>query len=127
MFWEYISARGQREFSVWRDGLPKVERALLDEKMRAIEAMGLGVSCLKMNLRGYRHLGKIRVQAPTQALRPLLCRGPQNKDGEFTMLMPMTEVGGADIPRGAKDEAERRRQLIAVTPSSRVRYEVPKP
>src|SRR5205809_5158524 len=108
-FWEYVTRRGDREFSAWRLRLPTAERAQLDEKMRAIQSMGLNVSCLKGPLKGYRHLYKIRVQGPTKALRPLLCRGPKDKDGELTMLIPMTEVEGRDDPPNAKQEAERRR------------------
>ena len=127
VFWEYLTRRGEREFSIWRAGLPSVERALLDEKMRAIEMLGIGVGCLKGPLRGHRHIYKIRVQGPTIAVRPLLCRGPQNKGSEFTMLRPMVEIGGKDDPPGAKDDAERRRLEILADPSRRVRYEVPRP
>ena len=126
-FWEYLDGRGNREFSQWRLGLPVSERALLDEKMRAIERMGLNVSCLKGPLRGYRHLYKIRVQGRNVALRPLLCRGPQNKDTEFTLLKPMTEVGRRDQPPSAKPEAEARRLEVERNPTRRARYEVPSP
>ena len=120
---EYVTL----EFSEWRDSLPKMERARLDEKMRAIERMGFGVNCLKGPLTGYRHIYKIRIQGPTLALRPLLCRGPQDKLHEFTMLVPMLEVGDEDVPSRAKAEAEARRQQIERDPRRRVRYEVPRP
>lgn len=126
-FWEYLNGRNEREFSRWRLGLPKVERARLDDKMRAIETMGVEVSCLRGPLKGYKHIYKIRVQGPTMALRPLLCKGPLDKDKEFTLLHPMTEVGMKDEPVTAKDEAERRRREIEISPSRRIRYEVPKP
>src|SRR5258706_699374 len=116
LFWEYLNRRGDREFSAWRLGLPTRERATLDEKMRAIQAMGAVVQCLKGPLSGYRHLYKIRVQGPNMALRPLLCKGPINKDDEFTMLKPMTEVGGSDQPPGAKNDAESRRLEIVRDP-----------
>jgi hypothetical protein len=126
-FWEYLTRRGDKPFTEWRAGLPSVERAILDEKMRLLEKMGPEVSCLKGPLRGYRHIYKIRVQGPTVALRPLLCLGPINKAGEFTMLSPMTEVGGNDTPSSAKSDAEARRVEIVGDKTRRVRYGVPKP
>jgi len=125
-FFECFDRRGQREFSLWRLELPRIERALLDEKMRMIQVFGQA-SCLKGPIRGHRHLYKIRVQGPTVALRPLLCRGPIRMDREFTMLQQMTEVGGKDTPPGAKSEADRCRSEIIRDPSRRVRYEVPQP
>ena len=126
-FWEYLDGRDRREFSLWRAGLQKSDRAILDEKMRVIEQMGLSVGCLNGPLRGHRHLYKIKARGPTAELRPLLCRGPQDNDSEVTMLKPMIEVGGKDQPAGARDEAERRRVEVQRDPSRRVRYEVPQP
>lgn len=121
-FWEYITL----DFSAWRDGLPKKDRAALDEKMRAIERNGM-IPCAKGPLRGYRHLYKIKVRGATIEMRPLFCKGPFVMDGEFTMLAPMWEVGGEDKPFGAKDDAERRRLDVLADRNRRVRYRVPQP
>jgi hypothetical protein len=115
------------EFSTWRVGLTKAERARLDEKMRLIQVVGTNAGCLDGPLRGHRHLYKIHVHGPHSALRPLLCRGPFDMNSEFTVLKPMRERGRKDEPPGARDEAERRRQAIEANKLLRIPYEVPQP
>lgn len=95
--------------------------------MRLIEVFGPDAQCLKGPIRGYNHLYKIHVQGASQALRPLLCRGPFEMDAEFTVLMPAREINWDWDPPGAPEEAEKRRKEIAVDRSLRVVYEVPKP
>ena len=126
-FWEWLDGRNQRPFSAWRLALPTVERARLDDKMRAVQVFGIEAPCLKGPISGYRHLYKIRVQGPTQALRPILCRGPFDMDGEFTMLIGAREIQRNWDPPGALGDAEARRLEVASDPSRRVRYEVPQP
>jgi len=123
VFWEYVTL----EFSEWRDGLPKRDRAILDEKMRMIERNGQSATCLKGPLGSFRHLYKIKARGPTFEMRPLLCKGPVDMDAEFTMLKPMIEKDFEDVPATAKGEAERRRLELKADKNKRVRYKVPQP
>ena len=126
-FWEYLDRHGRRTFSEWRLGLQKVERATLDEKMRMVEAFGPGASSLKGPIKGFRHLYKIRVMTPNRALRPILCKGPQDKDREYTLLKGAFEVGGNWEPYGAPADADAKRVEVVTDYRRRIKYEVPKP
>lgn len=62
--------------------------------------------------------GKVR-------LRPLLCRGPVNKNAELTFLVGATERDGLFHPPGVKALAEERLKKLIADPKLRKRYEIP--
>lgn len=125
LIWEYLDRRDRRPFSLWRERLSKLEQARLDDKMRALQVFGTQVAFLKP-VSKFPHLKKLRVVVPDQALRPLLCVGPFDMTGEFTMLAGAREQNFEFDPPGVREEAERRRLEIMVDRTRRVIYEVPK-
>ena len=53
-------------------------------------------------------------------LRPLACKGPIDIENEWTILVPVIEVGG-EYPAGAFADAEARRLEIIADPQNRRR------
>ena len=124
-FWQLPDGRGRGEFAEWRDGLAKADRAILDEKLRALEAFGTAVGFWK-GVRGYGRLNKLRIQTPTRALRPIVCSGPFDQDGEITLLLGAFEIEDEWEPRGAPEIADGLRRDVIANRRTRIEYEVPK-
>ena len=55
---------------------------------------------------------RIGASGSNVALRPLLCRGPIDGNGEATYLERATEVGGELVPSGALASAKVRREQV---------------
>lgn len=121
---DYCDGRGNDIARATR-GLQKKERAKLGEKFARLETQGqdeLFPSLLIGPLHRAKHIYKIRVNGRV-ALRPLLCKGPQNMDQEYTILMIAEERDRQWVPRHALRTAENRRQEIIANPQRRVRHE----
>ena len=64
------------------------------------------------------HIYKLIVHGQ-RMLRPMLCRGPIDMDGEFTMLIGAIETGGVlDVDA---EDAEARRQEVIANPKTKRR------
>jgi hypothetical protein len=63
------------------------------------------------------HIYKLKVRGE-KALRPLLCKGPLDMDGEFTFLLGAIEVN-SQLDEDAED-AEARRSIVIADPSRRI-------
>jgi hypothetical protein len=125
-FWQLADGRGDGEFAAWRDGLSKTDRAILDEKMRALERLGAAVGFWK-GVTGYGRLNKLRIQTPTTALRPIVCKGPEDVENEITLLYGAVEENFAWKPADAPVRAEGLRRAIIAKQRRRIPYKVPKP
>ena len=111
--YDYIDSQGNNDFKDWSKGLQKPELAKLNRRLKALEDNGLGLlpQMLAGPLQGYPHIYKIKLNGKV-ALRPLLCRGPIDNDGEFTLLKGAFEVGNQWVPTNARGEAVIRRQEV---------------
>jgi len=127
---EYIDLRGRGVYSDWYDKRQKNQRAALDAKLDAVRQAGEPGDALKGELppkmfrgpvrlgnRSYPHTYKFTVNCDG-ALRPLACKGPMDEATEWTILVPVIEVGGK-YPAGCFQEAEDRRLEILRDPSRR--------
>ena len=116
---------GENDIARATRGLQKKERAKLGEKFVRLETQGqdeLFPGLLSGPLRGARHIYKIKIKGPV-AVRPLLCKGPQKMNQEYTILMIALERDNQLVPRDALRIAENRRQEIITNPQRRVRHE----
>ena len=113
--YDYVNNRGRNDFESWTKSLEKRDRARLSAKLRMLETAGpdLPPQLLAGPIKG--HIYKLRINGQV-ALRPLLCKGPINKDKEFTLLMGAIEKDQKLEPRDAPNEAEIRRQKIINDP-----------
>ncbi len=121
---DYCDGRGNDIARATR-GLQKTERAKLAEKFVRLETQGqdgLFPGLVVGPLRGARHIYEIKINGPV-AVRPLLCKGPQNMNQEYTILMIAQERDNQWVPRNAPQIAENRRQEIITNPQRRVRHE----
>jgi len=57
------------------------------------------------------------------ALRPMLCRGPEDMTNEFTFLLGATERDRKYLPRNAPMLADKNRKDLILTPKNRCRHE----
>lgn len=104
----------------WSLGLQKSDLARLNRKLKMLEDNGpeLGPKLLAGPIKGHPHIYKIRIDGRV-ALRPLLCKGPIDNDGEFTLLMGAFERGRKWVPSNAPGVAEARRQEVLSDPRAR--------
>src|SRR4051812_30793999 len=59
----------------------------------------------------YKSIYKLRVNTQERAMRPLLCKGPIDKDQEFTLLLGACEIN-SKLPNGAVEEADGNRSIL---------------
>lgn len=123
---EPVDGRGNGRFTAWRDRLQKGDQAAVDEKLRSLQIFGAVAPCLK-GVTGYGRLRKIHISTPTLALRPLVCRGPDDQDSEFTLLLGAREVNWDWEPDDAPATADRIRAGIEKGTIKRIPYQVPQP
>ena len=107
-------------------GVSTRDRAQLQFKIDALALYGpdlpagllAGPIASKRNRKMQSHIYKLRVNGE-KALRPLLCKGPLDMQGEFTLLLGAIEVNrklDVDV-----EEAEERRSIVIRDPSRRLR------
>src|SRR5688572_20509808 len=103
---EYLDRRGVGVYTDWYHQRQKRQRAALDAKLDAVrkagEAGGVNRGELPPNMfRGpvkygrefFANTYKFTVNCDG-ALRPLACKGPIDPNNEWTILVPVIEVGG---------------------------------
>ena len=118
--YDYIDERGINQFEQWSRGLESGDRAKLHRKLKALEDTepGLIPGLLSGPINGYPHIYKLRIGGKVR-LRPLLCKGPIEKDSELTLLMGATERDWKWNPHNAREVAVARRQEILNNPERR--------
>ncbi len=114
ILYDYVDRRGINSFEQWSRGLEKSYLAMLNRKLKALEdetERDLLPGLIDGPIRGYPHIYKLRVGGRVR-LRPLLCKGPADKNTELTLFMGATERDSKFDPANAPAMAEERRQEI---------------
>jgi hypothetical protein len=124
--YDYVES-GSNMIRVWTLGLQPEERARLKAKLKTLEKVTDPLQLPKFIFpvdTKYPEIRKAKagVMGSKTALRPMLCRGPANKNTEITLLIGAKESGGK-LPKGIAAEAERRRQAIIADQKRRVPHE----
>lgn len=116
--YDYVNAQGENELKKWAEGLQKVQRAKLNEKLDKLQLYGDGLHPHMLTDTGTPGIQKLRVKGNVQ-LRPLLCKGPVQVNSEYTLLMGAKEVGGKWVPREAPRTADALKQAVIADPLGR--------
>ena len=119
---EYLDRRGIGVYTAWYRTLQKPQQAALDAKLDVVRAGGnlppnLFRGPVRYQGQHYANTYKLTVNRGG-ALRPLVCKGPIDCDNEWTILVPVIEVGNR-YPPGVFQDAEDRRLEIIADPSRR--------
>jgi len=119
--YDFLSARGENVILRWaRDARLTVrDRAALNQKLDRLVQMPFQLAIDTKFLAGpiHKHIYKLVVHSNVM-LRPMLCRGPFDLHGEYTLLLGAVESGGK-LPEGAKQKAAENRELLLADPSRR--------
>lgn len=124
---DYVDRRGVNQIVTWSRELPKQDLARLNNKLRLLERAepeSLPKLLDGPGIQGEQEIFKLHLggSGKGRAFRPLLCRGPGNKNDELTLLVG-TEERDSKLPRGIARIAEERRQEIIKDPRRRCRHE----
>jgi hypothetical protein len=124
--YEYLTSQDRSAIGEWLDvkGVSDRDRGQLVMKMDMLAMYGpnlppgllAGPIKSKRNRKMQSHIYKLIVHGD-KMLRPFLCKGPFDMDGEFTMLLGAIEVNftlDEDV-----EDAEKRRAEIIADPSRR--------
>jgi len=115
---DYCNPAGENEFKVWTQSLQKPQRAKLNAKLDMLKNNGDNLFPLLLSATDTPGILKLRVKGNVQ-LRPMLCKGPINIDGEYTLLLGAVEVGGRLVPDRADDVANGLKALVVASPANR--------
>lgn len=124
LLYDYLDRRGENVFKVWTNNLQSGYRGMLKRRIKALEETerGLIPNLIDGPLRKYQHIYKLRVGGKVR-LRPLLCKGPIEKDTELTFLIGATERDFVFDPLHAPQTADDRRQEIIGDPRRRCTHD----
>jgi hypothetical protein len=123
LIYDYVNHQGQNEFKDWTVGLQKAQRAKLNEKIDKLEIYGDSLHPEMLTGTSVAGLKKLRAKGSVQ-LRPLLCNGPINVKGEYTLLMGAKEIGNKWFPKHAPTIANTKKQAVINDPvNRRVKHE----
>lgn len=115
---DYRGPDGTNEFKVWTRSLQPAERGKLDAKLDMLQLMGAGLFPEVLTGTDVPGILKLRVKGKVH-LRPMLCKGPVNVEGEFSLLMGAFEVGNKLKPANAPSVAANRKEEIKRDPDNR--------
>jgi hypothetical protein len=119
-----VDSRGQNDILAWCNRLQKMEKIRLIKRMDTLAESGHDLCPgLVGPVHGSPHLYKIKVNGSV-AVRMLLCKGPVNKDTEYTFLLGAFERDD-ELPVGAIEAAELRRTEILNDEERRCLHERP--
>lgn len=119
---DYVDGQGRNVFKAWTEGLQKAERAKLNAKLDMLRMHGTGLFPNPLTGTGTAGIQKLRVRGKVE-LRPLLCLGPLNVEGEFTLLMGATERDSKLVPQNADQTANTYKTAILADPNRRIEHE----
>lgn len=102
--YDYVNQKGENAFKEWAEGLQKVERAKLNERLDKLALNGESLLPLMLSDTNVPGIRKLKIKGKVQ-LRPLLCRGPVDVHSEYTMLLGAIEKGDAWLPKRAPETA----------------------
>jgi hypothetical protein len=116
--YDYVDERGVNSFKEWSSRLENKDLARLNSKLDMLgKEPTLPPQLLAGPLEGVP-IYKLRINGRV-ALRPMLCKGPVDKDGEFTLLFGAFERDRKLVPRDAVSQAEARRQNVIANAKQR--------
>jgi hypothetical protein len=116
--YDYVDARGVNSFKEWSSRLEKTDLARLNSKLDMLgKEPALPPQLLAGPLAGVP-IYKLRINGRV-ALRPMLCKGPVDKDAEFTLLFGAFERDRKLVPGDAVSQAEARRKKVIASPRQR--------
>lgn len=97
-------------------------RAALNQKLDRLIQIPFQLAIETKFLAGpiHEHIYKLVVHADVM-LRPMLCRGPFDMEGEYTLLLGAVETGGK-LPDGSKEKARENREVVLADPSRRCEH-----
>jgi hypothetical protein len=116
--YDYVDAQGRNIIKDWTLALQKPQRAKLNAML---DKLALHGDTLYPNmLAGTRVSGvsKLKVHGNVQ-LRPLLCKGPVDIHGEYTLLAGAKEVGDDWKPADAPEKALQHKEHVKREPDKR--------
>jgi hypothetical protein len=115
--YDFIAANGLNVINLWLGSLDVVLRARMRAKIDVLLAAEGGLPPKMLTDTNEPQIKELRVNSK-QALRLLLCKGPdpKMKSEEFTLLFGATERDSKYVPRNALSIAETNRQLVIGNP-----------
>lgn len=125
--YEFLDARGKGIIEVWLEEarIQKKARIVLQQKLDLLAVAGPDLPAQLLAGPFDSHLYKLRINAQGVQLRPILCRGPIDRNAEFTLLLGAVERGGRWVPRDAPRRATENRQIVLDHPERRRLHEHP--
>jgi hypothetical protein len=120
--YDFTDEDGENIIAAWRWGLTARSKGALDSKlnMLATGGMDLPPKLLVGPINKTGHIYKLRIKADVM-LRPMLCRGPFQMNGECTLLLGALEIQGKLIPDPQR--AVENRNLLLKDRNRRVLHE----
>lgn len=116
--YDYRDHRGQNPIKDWCERLQKSDLAKMNQRIDLLEKNGHELCPgLGINLRGFPHLYKIKVNGQVAA-RLFFCKGPVDMEIEYTLLLGEFERDNK-LPKGTLETAEAYRQEIIANPRIR--------
>ena len=115
---DYVDHRGINVIKEWAQRLEKPERARLNRKLDMLVQNGPDLSPGLLAGTRLRHIDKIKVTGRV-TLRLLLCRGPIEHKGEFTLLFGAFERDRKLVPSDAEQRANANRDEVILNPLER--------
>jgi Phage derived protein Gp49-like (DUF891) len=103
-----LNERGDNEFLLWLQSLPKAARIKIDNRILILRAIEVWPAQYVSALKGYEGIFELRIVFSGNQYRPLGCYGPGR--GEFTFLLGTIEKG--KLPKRVLEIAEQRRKII---------------
>lgn len=115
---DYVGANGRNEIRVWTEGLQKPLRAKLNQRLDMLAKLGDKMLPQMLSATGTPGILKIKLKGRVMA-RPLLCRGPIDDSGEYTLLLGAFERDWKLVPKDAEHRAAMRKGEVAADPKNR--------
>jgi hypothetical protein len=116
--YDFVDTHGVNVIKEFTLGLQKRERARLRNRLGILERTGPDVGTGLLDGTHQKHIDKLKVTGQV-TIRLMLCRGPINMDGEFTLLFGAFERDRRLVPANAEDRAEINRTEVIKNPSQR--------
>lgn len=124
--YEFTDPRGSSVIGRWLEAekVTRRDRGQLVAKLDMLAMVGsllpnlAGPIQSKRNPKMQSHVYKLVVHGDVM-LRPMLCKGPIDNEGEFTLLLGAIETG--DVLDHDAEEAEHNMRIVIEDPSRRVR------
>jgi hypothetical protein len=116
--YDYRDKRDENPVRAWCERLQKPDLARMNQRIDLLSEKGKDFCPgLAGPLRGSPHLYKIKVNGRVAA-RMILCKGPIDMEGEYTLLLGAFERDD-ELPVGTLETAEMYRREIILDPTQR--------